>query len=106
MPTTPETIRVRGPRPVIEDLQAELASRGTADIELQCLRPNLLSRQPLGQVEFADLVISFVVGVASNATYDWIKGRMDELAASGHVEIIELGLSKEPKNTTSADQRP
>ena len=102
MPNTPETVHVRGRRPVIEELQAELATREDENVHAERRRPNLLSRQPLGQVEFEDLVISFVVGVASNATYAWLRGRLDELAGSGHVEIIELGLSKESKK--SADK--
>lgn len=105
MLNTPETVRVRGPRPVIEELQAELAFRSTSDVEVQRLRPNLVSRQPLGQVEFEELVVSFLVGVASNASYAWLKSRLDGMAASGRIEIIELGLSKELNKSNSADQR-
>jgi len=88
---------------LIEAIHSELSARGCPGVEIQRLHPNVLSRQPLGQVDFEDLVISFVVGVASNATYAWLKARLDDHEFSGHVEIIELGLSKELK---SADSQP
>jgi hypothetical protein len=46
MPKTPETIHVRGPRSVIEELHAELAARQDAGVRAARRRQNLLSRHP------------------------------------------------------------
>ena len=89
------TIRVRGPRPVIDRVQTELALRQSDGLTAKLENPGPLFRRPQGQIEFVDLIVSFTTGVASNATYAWLRATVEEMRSKGHVEIIELGLSKD-----------
>jgi hypothetical protein len=93
-------IAVRGPRETITQLHAALQTRDVADVEVVLRR--YVSRQP-GQIELMDLVVSFVVGLASTATYEWLKSEVEDRHSAGGIEIIELGLSKSHQQPSSVD---
>ena len=93
-------IRIRATNEEIHRLRQQVEEEGIpADqvtwSERQPARRGLVDRQPLGQMEFFDIIITIGAGVASNAIYYQLNNVLKRFEGEGKVQVLD----KTPEET-------
>jgi hypothetical protein len=80
--------RVVAPRAALVDIRQEFDDGllGVGEIDLRPLPTQLADRRPLAQMELWELVVSFALGIGSNAAYDGVRAIVERRG-----DVIEFG---------------
>ena len=97
-------IRIRATSEEIQRLRQQVHEAGITTEQLVWsdrlpARRGLIDRQPLGQMELFDIVISVATGIASNAIYTQLRDLLKKAEDKGKVQVVEEKKPEKPTPT-------
>ncbi|HET6998470.1 MAG TPA: hypothetical protein VFI03_07750 [Solirubrobacterales bacterium] len=94
--------RIVAPRTALLDIRQEFFDDELLEVSEINLRPlptQLVDRRPLAQMELWELVVSFVLGVGSNAAYDGLRA-----IAERRGDVVEFGSVVDGEDEAEGDK--
>jgi hypothetical protein len=96
------TFRIVAPRAALLAIRQEVDDDRLLEVSKADLRPlpaQLVDRRPLAQMELWELVVSFVLGVGSNATYDGLRAIVERRG-----DVVEFGSIVNGEDKAEGDE--